>query len=94
MTSICKGLLAAGAVGLALVAMVPAADAGTPWSCMCEGKKKRFIGATRACEIDMYQRTHKTLDGYKFRGPSCTRAQFIAWNARACRQEGCKPLKW
>jgi hypothetical protein len=86
-------LLAAGAVGLAGLVFASVAEAGTPWSCVCDGKTKRFIGATRACELDMYQRTHKSLDGYKLRGPRCTRADFIAWNSQACREEGCKPPK-
>jgi hypothetical protein len=89
-----KSLLAVSAMGLVSFSIAPAVEAGTPWSCVCDGKKKRFIGATKACELDAYFRAHKTLEGYSRRGPSCTRAQFVAWNTRACREEGCKPVKY
>jgi hypothetical protein len=86
-----KSLLAASVSVFVSFSIAPAVEAGTPWSCVCDGKKKRFIGATNACEIQLYQRVHKTLDGYKSRGPRCTYDQWRDWNTRACKQEHCKP---
>ena len=69
--------------------MAPA-EAATPWSCTCNGKVKRFLASTRACEINLYfKRGGKDIDG-KVKLPSCSRRQFVAWNSNACRHEGCK----
>ena len=88
-------LKALAATGLALLVFAPAAEAGQPWSCICDGKPKRYIASTHMCEKDLYKKSKKPVaQGFKLLVPACTRAQFIAWNTRACKQEGCKPPKW
>jgi hypothetical protein len=63
------------------------AAAGTPWSCVCNGKPKRFIASTRICEHQL-----AAANGKKVR--ACTTEQFKAWNRKACKQEGCSPPSW
>jgi hypothetical protein len=85
------------AVGAWLLAVgpFPVAEAGQPWSCVCRGKPKRFIASTHMCEKDLHKASGKpAARGFKLLVPACTRAQFIAWNTKACRAEGCKPPKF
>jgi hypothetical protein len=82
---------------VALTGMTPTqATAGTPWSCVCKGQPKRFIGATHACEHGLYRGTkqYTTRGPTKWYLPRCTTNQFKAWNRQACRQEGCAPTAW
>jgi hypothetical protein len=71
------------------------AEAGTPYTCVCNGKDKRFIGATRGCEID-----RDRAQGIKRPGvtllklPRCSTAEAKAWRASACRSNGCKPKSY
>jgi hypothetical protein len=66
------------------------AYAGTPWSCMCDGKVKRSIASTYICETSLYKGTGKTVrQGGKLLVPRCTAPQFRAWNRRACASIGC-----
>lgn len=84
-------LLAAGA----LFIFAPGAEAGQPWWCSCKGKPKRFVASTHMCEKDLHKASRKpAADGFKLLVPACTRAQFIAWNTKACRIEGCQPPKF
>ena len=71
---------------VALLAHTGSADAGQPWSCMCNGTMKRFIASTRACEWQQPKNKSVRLMRQLTR---CTRAEFIDWNAKACRSEGC-----
>ena len=73
---------------------VPTAQAGQPWWCVCKGVPQRYTASTHICESDLYRRSHKTTAGFKAKGPQCTRAQWIAWNTKACRQSGCAPPKF
>ena len=92
MTGTLKTMLAAGLVSMLLAL---SAEAGQPWSCICDGKPKRYIASTHMCEKDLHRKSKKPVaQGFKLLVPACTRAQFIAWNTRACKQEGCKPPKW
>jgi hypothetical protein len=95
MTGTLKALLAAGACGAALLVLVPVAEAGQPWSCICNGKSKRYTASTHMCEKDLHKKSKKPVaDGFKLLVPECTRAQFIAWNTRLCKQQHCKPPKF
>jgi hypothetical protein len=68
----------------------PAAQAGQPWSCICDGQPKRFIASTYACETSLYKGTGRTVrQGGKLLVPRCTVPQFRAWNRRACASAGC-----
>ena len=95
MVGVCKALSALGVASVALLVLGVPAEAGQPWSCVCNGKPKRFIGSTNICGKDLYRSTHTViLEGVKLKIPRCSRAQFVAWNARACREEGCKLPKY
>ncbi len=74
--------LGAGAV----FATTTSADAGQPWSCQCKGASKRFIASTHACEWSQPKNTSVRLARQL---TPCTRAEFVAWNRKACRSEGC-----
>lgn len=90
-----KALLAVGAAGLAALAFASAAEAGQPWSCVCKGKPKRHIASTHMCEKELHKRSKRPVaNGFKLLVPACTRAQFIAWNTRACKMHGCRPPKF
>ncbi len=90
-----KALLAGGAAGLVALAFAPAAEAGQPWSCLCQGKPKRYIASTHMCEKDLHKTSKKPVaQGFKLLVPACTRAQFMAWNTRACKLQHCKPPKF
>ena len=52
----------------------PTAHAGTPYTCVCEGKKKRSIGSTYFC-------------GH--RKPACTTKEYNAFRKDACAAKGC-----
>lgn len=93
-TAFRRAIQAAAASVLIVVSVAPAAEAGQPWWCTCHGKPKRFTASTHICEHDLYVRTHKTGDGFTAKGPQCTRAQWIAWNTKACRHDGCAPPKF
>ena len=79
-------VLGASALGLSLGIAAPSAEAGQPWSCTCQGKTKRFIASTKACE--RAQPKNRNIKGMGKLIP-CTRAEFTAWNRNACAQEGC-----
>lgn len=66
------------------------AEAGQPWSCSCNGKPKRFIASTNACEWSQQKNRHlmNRPGGRKLLVP-CTPSEFTAWNRRACAQDGC-----
>jgi len=88
------GLVVMLAVG-AMMMFVPVAEAGQPWSCVCKGKPKRFIASTHMCEKDLHKLSAKPVaKGFKLLVPACTRAQFVAWNTKACRMQGCKPPRF
>lgn len=61
------------------------ARAAQPWSCICDGERKRFLASTRHCEFRM---------GVP-KGEWCTKSQWKAVYGPACKKEGCKlpPLK-
>jgi hypothetical protein len=64
--------------------------AGQPWSCLCDGKPKRSIASTYACEADLYKESGRRIrSGSKLAVPRCTAPQFRAWNRRACASIGC-----
>jgi len=69
---------------LSLWTPIAAAHAGTPWWCTCQGQAKRFIASSHICEHDLAERTGKKVK-------QCSGAQFVAWNRKACRLEGCTP---
>jgi hypothetical protein len=80
--------VASGAAIMILSAIpITQAEAGTPWSCVCKGKPKRFIASTHICEHHLSAATGKKVR-------ACTTAQFKAWNRKACKQEGCAPTAW
>lgn len=70
------GLLAV-AIALAIPLIVTTAQAAQPYSCICDGVKKRFLASTRMCEKQANVK-------------SCSAAQFAAFNKRACKANGCK----
>lgn len=81
-------------IALATQGGLEPAAAGTPWSCQCNGKPKRFIGATHACEHTLYAGTKKYIaGGPKWYLPYCTSAQWKTWNRNACKSEGCTLLR-
>jgi hypothetical protein len=83
-------LIASGLAFAATILPATSAQAGQPWSCMCDGSPKRFIASTYACEVDRYKGTGRTVrQGGKLLVPRCTAPQFRAWNRRACASEGC-----
>jgi hypothetical protein len=95
MTGTLKALLATGAIGAAVMLLAPSAEAGQPWSCVCNGKTKRYIASTHMCEKDLHKQSKKPVaSGFKLLVPACTRAQFIAWNTKLCQQQRCKPPKF
>jgi hypothetical protein len=59
---------------VALALLPTPVSAGTPYTCRCEGKTKRFIGGTYFC-------------GH--RKPECTYKQYIEFRARACASQNC-----
>ena len=78
------------AASLAVFATIPTAEAGQPWSCLCDGVKKRFIASTKACEWSQPKnRSLRNTPGGMRLLTSCTRSEFIAWNRKACIQEKC-----
>lgn len=73
-----------------LLAALPA-DAGQPYRCVCKGVSKRFIASTYMCEKDLHKGSHKPVaSGFTLYVKPCTKAQFQAWNAKACRSMHCK----
>lgn len=71
---IMRTLALAFAALIAASALPEPASAGTPYTCLCEGKKKRSIGSTYFC-------------GH--RKPSCTRKDYNAFREKACAAQGC-----
>ena len=82
-------------IGLVATFSASSASAGQPWSCTCNGKTKRFIASTNACEMDMYYKTHNEKESTgKIKFKPCTSSQWKAWNRKACLSEGCVPIKY
>lgn len=66
------------AVGMFLtVGSIAPAKAAQPNASICKGKSKRFLASAKACEHDFHVK-------------SCSRAQFLLFNKRACRSNGCR----
>jgi hypothetical protein len=91
--------LRAVTVAIAVLAGVgtvaPSAEAGQPWSCVCQGKPKRFIASTKACEWRLPRNKPLVNKPGALRLLSaCTSNEFEAWNRKACKQEGCRPPRW
>jgi hypothetical protein len=64
--------------------------AGTPRSCMCDGKLQRVIAGAFACEFDLNKDNGRRVRiGNRLLVPRCTAPQFRAWNRRACAEDGC-----
>ena len=83
-------LIASGVSVAATMLVMPAANAGQPWSCMCDGRLKRTIASTYACESDLHKGTGRRVhQGFKLFVPACNRTQFRNWNRRACASIGC-----
>ncbi len=61
-------------VSLVLSSLPVPVHAGTPYTCLCDGKKQRSIASTYFC-------------GH--RKPACTRKEFNAFRAKACAADGC-----
>ena len=59
---------------IALAAMPAPVEAGTPYTCLCEGKKKRFIGTTYFC-------------GH--RKPKCTSKEYRSFREQGCAESKC-----
>ena len=78
--------LGASALAFSLGVVAPAAEAGQPWSCTCNGKTKRFIASTKACE--KAQPKNANIKRMSKMIP-CTRSEFVAWNQKACAQKSC-----
>jgi hypothetical protein len=59
--------------------------AAQPWSCICDGERKRYLASTRHCEVK------SKLP----KGEWCGPAQWRAVYGPACRKNGCvlPPLK-
>ncbi len=70
------------------------AEAGTPYWCVCKGTKTRFIGATRGCELDRERAAGNPVVRGLFKLRGCTSSEFDAWRAKACNQNGCKPVRF
>ena len=78
------------AASLAIFSTVPTAEAGQPWSCMCDGVKKRFIASTKACEWSQPKnRSLVNTPGGMRLLKACTRSEFVDWNRKACAAEKC-----
>jgi hypothetical protein len=85
-----NGLLGAAATVLAITLATPAAEAGQPWSCSCNGKPKRFIASTNACEWSQPKnQSARKLPNRRSKMIPCTRAEFVTWNRKACVKAGC-----
>ena len=85
-------LLTAGALAATLALGGGEAQAGQPWNCICQGKARRFIASTYKCEHDLHKgKGVRVSSGFRLFVPRCTRAQFRVWQAKACRQAGCRP---
>lgn len=85
-------LIALGALGAVSGLAGNEAEGGQPWNCICQGKPRRFIASTYKCEHDLYKgKGVRVSSGFRLFVPPCTRAQFRAWQARACRLFGCVP---
>lgn len=53
------------------------AHAAQPYSCICNGEKKRFLASTKHCE-----RQHNVK--------SCSQKQYNATYTKACKANGCR----
>lgn len=85
-------LLATSALAATLASGGGKAEAGQPWSCICQGKARRFIASTYKCEHDLWKgKGVRVSSGFRLFVPRCTRAQFRVWQAKACRKAGCLP---
>jgi hypothetical protein len=85
-TNALKIVLGAGAVAF-LASLAPSpAEAGQPWSCTCNGKTKRFIASTKACEKAQPKNSNIKRMSKMI---ACTRTEFVAWNQNACAQKSC-----
>jgi hypothetical protein len=83
-------LIASGFAFAATMLPAASASAGQPWSCMCDGKVKRTIASTYACESDLHKGSGRRVSsGFKLFVPRCTAPQFRSWNRRACAKIGC-----
>jgi hypothetical protein len=83
------GVIAATLVAGALHTATTA-QAGQPWSCLCDGTIKRTIASTYACESDLHKGSGRRVSsGFKLFVPRCTAPQFRSWNRRACARIGC-----
>lgn len=78
--------LGASALALSMGVAPSPAEAGQPWSCTCNGKTKRFIASTKACE--KAQPKNSSIKRMSKMIP-CTRSEFVAWNQKACAQKSC-----
>jgi hypothetical protein len=77
--SLARIALAIGVLaGPLLIAATPVA-AGQPWTCVCNGVKKRYIASTRHCE-----------NKFKIpKGQGCTSKQYRSVYAPYCVKNGC-----
>lgn len=83
-------LLGVIAVAALMIIAAPTAEAGQPWSCSCDGVKKRFIAPTKACEWSQPKnRSLINKPGGRRLLKACTHTEFVAWNRNACAQEKC-----
>ena len=57
-----------------MCAIAPSAEAGTPYTCLCKGGLKRFIGSTYFC-------------GH--RHPPCSYKEYVAFRLKACTANRC-----
>ena len=95
MTETFKAMLTAVAIGVVSMLVASSAQAGQPWSCVCDGKTKRYIASTHMCEKELHKRSKKPVaQGFKLLVPACTRAQFISWNTKLCKRQHCAPPKF
>jgi hypothetical protein len=83
-------LIASSIIIITASMLTGTADAGTPWSCICDGKLRRVIAGTFACEFDLNKDNGRRVRiGNRLLVPHCTSTQFRAWNRRACAEDGC-----
>jgi hypothetical protein len=66
------------------------AEAGSPYTCICDGQKKRFIAGTHSCEVI---RDHgKNIGLYKHR--PCSDREYRSWHRDACAESKCTPYRY
>jgi hypothetical protein len=85
------GLLVA-TLGSAMAITAPPAEAGFRWYCSCNGKQTMYLAGTYACVLNRTAKPpYVDIPGKGRRWNQCSRQEFVAWNRKACREEGCSP---